>query len=252
MNFTDNGYRYDFSGHPVTYSFLYPNTYRYFDRSFKKTLIESNHAHIDIRMPDDHFRQCSEILGKGFDNSYIEFKGLATLTSQFLLRESMCILHAVSFVYNGKAWLLAAPSGTGKSTQFLNWNSMYPGEIQMISGDHPFLEKKMDSILVHPSPWNGKERLGNQISAELAGIILLQQGTENCINPINVHEAIVPVFSQFRTILDTEEEIIMLCSITDCIFRNYPIWVFINDGSRESTDLLREHIRCISALKGDI
>ena len=111
----------------------------------------------------------------------VEFKALCGLTGRFLLRWDCCLFHAVAFLFQGRAWLLTAPSGTGKTTQFMNWRKLAASEILMISGDIPVLELREDGIWVHPSPWNGKEAIGSLHSAPLGGIVLLEQGKENRI-----------------------------------------------------------------------
>ena len=225
--------------HTVLYCFRFPDTYLYFGG---KAQI-SEDTHYDIQMSDDHFSRCREILGEADPNGYVECKGLVSLTSQYLLQYSCCIFHAVSFIYKGYAWLLTAKSGTGKTTQYMNWNRLFPGEITMISGDMPLLEMCDSSrIMVHPTPWNGKENIGTDTSAPLGGIIYLKQGPENCIEKLPVHEGLLPVFKQFQTIRETEEDIYSLSALADCIFRNYPVWRLTNLGNDDSTKLLRNTI----------
>ena len=116
----------------------------------------------------------------------------------------------------------------------------HPGEIRMISGDMPVLEPRGDgSIWAHPSPWNGKENIGNRISAPIGGVVFLEQGKENVLSRPPVAELLRPVFCQFITRLDTEEEIRSLGCLADRMFSALPVWKLVNVGDAASTELLR-------------
>lgn len=227
-------YKGIYADHIVRYQFLHKDTFRY----LSGFLTKSDDVIYDIQMSAEHFDKCKEILIHETDG-YVECKGLITLTSQFLLKHLCCIFHSVSFVYKGYAWLISAPSGTGKTTQYKNWMRLYPEEIKMISGDMPLLEMRDNRIYVHPTGWNGKERIGNQLSAPLGGVIWLKQDAHNNIRSLSAKEGLLSIYRQFRTITDTEEEIRNLSAIIDCMFRYYPIWLMNNLGDEESTSLLR-------------
>ena len=236
-----------YAGHPVRYQFLHQDTCH----CFGTYLIRENGPEADIRMSWEYFQKCRKILGNTDPDCYVEYKGLISLTSQYLLKYSCCIFHAVSFIYKGYAWLLTGPSGTGKTTQYMNWKALYPQEIIMLCGDMPLLELTSDDrITVYPTGWNGKENIGSKKSAPLGGMILLKQGPANDIRDLSVHDGIVPIFRQFRTIKETEEDIRTVSSITDCIFRRYPVWEYTNCGDNASTQFLRSHINAFCRKKG--
>lgn len=227
------------AGYPVKYRFLFDDTRYYFGLKAKP----DNNNDADLSMTQEYFQECRRILGDSDPDAYVEYKGLISMTSQYLLRYSCCIFHAVSLIYKGYTWLLAGPSGTGKTTQYLNWKSMYPDEISMLCGDMPVLKKKDKKLIyVHPSPWNGKEDIGSNHTAPLGGIIFLKQGKVNHIESLSLHDSIVPVFKQFRCIKETQEDIAKLSEITESILLNYPVWKFTNLGNFESTGMIRDYI----------
>ena len=48
---------------------------------------------------------------------------------------------------------------------------MFPDEITMISGDMPVLERREDgTVWAHPSPWNGKEKIGEEVPVLVTAI----------------------------------------------------------------------------------
>ena len=174
-------------------------------------------------------------------NEYVEYRSLISLTAKTLLRYDCCIFHCACFVWQGYAWLLTAPSGVGKTTQYYNWRGAHPDEITMISGDMPVLERRDDgSILAHPTSWNGKENIGSRLSAPVGGVVLLEQGKKNALSRPPVSELLIPIFRQFIVRPDTEEEVHALARLLDQMFRALPFWKRVNLGDAASTELLRE------------
>lgn len=229
-----------YAGHPVTYSFRYPATRTRFRNYVKRKKTDD----FNIRVDEEQLQRGLSYFPEGTSESYIEFQLLTGLTSIFLLKHHCAIFHCVSFIYKGYAWLLTAPSGTGKTTQYMNWKSLYSDEIMMISGDKPVLERiSSKTINVHPSPWNGKERIANKITAPLGGIIYLEQGDHNEIQSMPAKDGLINIFLQFMGRPETHEEVFSLASIVECMFMNYPVWKYVNQGNTESTILLRETIR---------
>lgn len=229
-------YQLNYAGHPVRYSFLHPQTYALL-RPFPRAV---NDVEADVAVTQDLIEQVRPLVPEDQTDSFVEYRCLISLTAQKLLHYGCCIFHAASFVFHDRAWLLAAPPGTGKTTQYLNWTRLYPNEITMISGDMPVLEGREDgSVFVYPSSWNGKENLCSWLSAPLGGVVLLEQGNEDKIRLLQQKEAILPFFKQFMVVPETEEEIQALARLMEQMLTAVPCWKMVNRGGEESTALLR-------------
>ena len=229
-------FQVEYGGHPVRYAFQYPAT-RWRFRKFIHSVAGEEY---DILSTHERIEAARAVLPEGSRDDYAEYRSLISLTAKELLRCHCCIFHAVSFLWQGYAWLLTAPSGTGKTTQYLNWQRLHPDEITMICGDMPVLEQREDgSTWVHSTSWNGKENLGNRISAPLNGIVLLEQDGVNEIMPLTPRQAIPPLLRQFIIRPDTEEQIRALAGILDGTLRSVPVWKLRNLGDDASTELLR-------------
>ncbi len=196
-------YIYYFANNPIVYSFLNKTTPIYFSNRIHL----SDKNEFDIRMTDDQFNYLRQMFEPCIPDGYIEYKGLISLTAKKLLDYNCCIIHSVSFIWKDKAWLLMAESGTGKTTQYLNWNRLFSDKLVMISGDMPVLEYNDDVIIVHSSPWNGKEKIGNYISKELGGIVLLKQYLFNHMEHADLYSSITSLFKYFMVIPDNENQI---------------------------------------------
>ena len=228
-------YEVDYAGHMVRFSFRNKGTKRYF-RSYIR---RSNSESYDVMAEESEIEKF-RIFEDG-RAAYAEYRCLIGLTAKEILKYECCIFHSVSFIFRGKAFLITGPSGVGKSTQYFNWQTFRPGEITMISGDMPVLEKKLDgTIWVHPTSWNGKENLGNKIVGQAAGIVLLEQGAENRIYRVSAVDAVLPILEQFLVRPETEGQIQNLAEIVDQILRVVPVWKMVNTGDLKSTVLLRE------------
>ena len=227
-------YEVDYAGHTVRFLFRNNETKRYFRTYIRPSCSES----YDVSAKEseiEKFRLYDENRP-----SYAEYRCLIGLTSMEILKYKCCIFHSASFLFRGKVFLLTGPSGVGKSTQYFNWQTLQPGEITMISGDMPVLEKKADgTVWVHPTSWNGKENIGNKICGKAAGIVLLEQGAENRIERLSAYDAVLPILRQFLVRPETEEQIRSLAEIADQVLRALPVWRMVNTGDLNSTILLR-------------
>ena len=236
------------AGHKFFYRPRYAETNRLFldwaqkaDSSDEAALSCGGSAAGDcISVSEERMKLARSLSNRFMSDSAVEFRALIGLTSKSLLRYRACIFHSVSFIYRGKAWLLTAESGGGKTTQYRNWQKLFPGEITMICGDMPVLAcNNENSITVYPSPWNGKEGIGTRISAPLGGVITLKKASENFFEKLTPSDAFREAFDSFVVMPDTEEEITSLFGLVNTVFVNYPVWRFSNLGNDASTEMLR-------------
>lgn len=178
---------------------------------------------------------------------YVEHMELCTRLSNLLLPMDRVVFHGMAFAWQGKAWLLTAPSGTGKSTQYFLWKLLYRDEVAIICGDKPILERRTDGFILHSSPWNGKENMGTVLSLPLGGIVYLEQAAENSIERVSTGMAL-PIYSQLIYSPMDAETILAACGFADALLRSVPLWRLRNRGDRASAklchDTLKEAVSC--------
>lgn len=172
--------------------------------------------------------------------AFTEYNLLLGLICNKFLLYNRCLFHGVAIgVQGNQGWIISAPSGTGKSTQYRLLKKLYGERIQLICGDKPILEfQPSGDIIVHPSPWMGKERWRGKDPAKLSGIIYLKQGQENKIRPMTAAEALIPLYCQFLYQPEQEEQLKTVSSMLDCILRQIPVWKLTNKGDEASAHLL--------------
>jgi hypothetical protein len=173
-----------------------------------------------------------------------ENKLLIMLVSDALLPSDRMLFHSAAVLWMGKAWLITSPSGTGKTTQLRNMKKLCGSAVQAICGDNPVLHfMENGPIMVHPSPWNGKENYGGGSPAPLAGIIYLRQAGDDRIERLAPEDAVVPFFQEMNTFSRTPEAIRKILSLEEKLITSVPLWQFRNTGTLESTALLVKTLR---------
>lgn len=173
-------------------------------------------------------------------DQYIEYMELYNKIADKMLNCDRAGFHGVAFLWQGKAWIFTALSGTGKTTQYVLWKSLFGEEIQMINGDKPFLSFYSDEIILHPSPWAGKECLSQKITAPLGGIILLEQSKENKISRLSPSEAAGMLFLQFMFSRENAEDVRKICELEEKLLTKIPVWKLMNRGDKESAKLCHD------------
>lgn len=98
-------------------------------------------------------------------------------------RHHMAVLHSASFLYQDKAWLFSAPSGTGKSTHTNLWHEMLG--VTLLNGDLNVLALENGQPTIHGLPWCGTSGISDTASHPLGGIILLKQAKEDHVEELS-------------------------------------------------------------------
>ena len=115
--------------------------------------------------------------GKVYANE--EISALYRKIADLFIEHNILVMHGSAFKVGGYAFIVTARSGVGKSTH-VNLLREYLGkEFEYINDDKPLLEIKDNELMLYSSPWNGKERRGNNNYAPLRSVIFLNRGITN-------------------------------------------------------------------------
>lgn len=119
-----------------------------------------------------------------------------------LLLHNAFLLHASCVVYQNKAYLFSAPSGTGKSTHTLLWKKVFNGSY-ILNDDKPALLIKNNKIWACGTPFSGKTDLNVNRIVEVKGIAFIKRSKTNEIKLMNKNVALYNLLNQ--TIRPKEE-----------------------------------------------
>ena len=177
------------------------------------------------------------------DNAYSEYSLLVYRACDELLKYDRCLFHGAAFLWHKKAYIFTAPSGTGKSTQLKNWIQLYGDEIEIMNGDKPVLKNDGNHVTVMPSPWKGKERLGNDtLIAPLGGIIILEQGEENRIIKLDTNHSVPFLLKRILSVMEQKALVLNAGKMVETIVTSVPVWKLINKGDLHSAELTYQTI----------
>lgn len=106
------------------------------------------------------------------------------------------VFHGSVIAVEGQGFLFTAKSGTGKSAHTRLWREYFGDKAVMVNDDKPLISVKENDIIVYGTPYNGKHRLGNNISVPLKAICILTRGESNSIVPVSKPEAYTMLLQQ--------------------------------------------------------
>lgn len=226
-------------GIPVSIRFRYPETVGYFGRWL--TPDEECTDPVCVPQEDfDYFRNKWNIP----DIPYTEYSLSVYRVCDELLKHNRCIFHGAAFLWNEKAFAFTAESGTGKSTQLNHWSNLYGDEIRIMNGDKPVFAKDQRGITVMPSPWKGKEGLGDDtLTAPLGGIIILEQSKTNHIEKLSLQQSVPRLFQRILFTVETKELVLSAADMIEGVVTSVPVWKLSNTGDAVSAQLTYNTLR---------
>ena len=167
----------------------------YKNADFSVTITEE-----DINFEREQAAREDEIEGlpvRKMSDPMLEITAVQRKIVQKFFENNIILIHGSVIAVDGKAYLFTAKSGTGKSTHTRLWREMLGDRAVMVNDDKPFVSVKQDGeIIVHGSPWNGKHKLGANISVPLQAICILERGEVNEIKQIPASAAIFMLIQQ--------------------------------------------------------
>ena len=125
-----------------------------------------------------------------------EISALYRKIADLFIERNIVVFHGSSFKVNDYAFIVTARSGVGKSTHVNLLKQLLGNDLEYINDDKPLLEVNNDNLILYSSPWNGKERRGNNIKAPLKAIIFLSRGNNTYKQLNNSEEVYFKLLSQ--------------------------------------------------------
>ena len=119
-------------------------------------------------------------------NPYSIDTALRIFHSLILAREGGLLVHAASAVRNGKAFLFAGVSGTGKTTI----SRLAPPDAMLLTDEISYVRRNGRGYIAYGTPFAGElAEPGENTKAPLAGLYLLEKGRENRVQQLRGSEA---------------------------------------------------------------
>lgn len=136
-------------------------------------------ARWDSRAGRGHIRQSR--------NPYAIDSVLRIVHSLILAKEGGFLVHAASVIRDGHAFLFAGVSGAGKTTI----SRLAPPDATLLTDEISYVRREGNQYLAYGTPFAGElARVGENQSAPLSALFLLEKGPENLIEEVATSEAI--------------------------------------------------------------
>lgn len=153
-----------------------------------------------------------------------------------LARQSGFLVHAASAVRKGKAFLFAGLSGAGKTTIC----RLAPADVHLLTDEISYVRRRGNQYLACGTPFAGElGRPGENRSAPIGGLFLLEKGLTNAIEPVSTTEAIRRLLRNVLFFAD-DAALVRLVFQSACEFSNLvPIRRLVFEPDRRVWDMIR-------------
>lgn len=139
---------------------------------------------------------------------------LRIVHSLILARQGGFLVHAASAIRGGKAFLFSGVSGAGKTTI----SRLAPPDAALLTDEISYVRREGNRYLACGTPFAGElARVGENQSAPLSALFLLEKGLQNSIEPVSATEAIRRLLRNILFFAD-DAELVKLVFQSACEF----------------------------------
>ena len=171
-----------------------------------------------------------------------EISALYRKIADLLVEDNVIVFHSSAVSIDNNGFLITARSGVGKSTHTKLLSEYIGDSFKYINDDKPLLKVEDNNVTIYSSPWNGKERRGNNISAPLRAIIFLNRGETNSLRKIkNKEEIYIRMLSQIYLPKEKSKREKAL-KIADLLLKNVNFYEINVNKDLESAKMTYEQI----------
>ena len=146
-----------------------------------------------------------------FSDGYLEELAVYRKIAEQMITYDTILFHGSVVAVDGVGYLFTAKSGTGKSTHTRLWREYFRDRAVMVNDDKPLLHISESGVIAYGTPYNGKHRLGINISVPLKAICILTRASDNHIEPITRERAYTMLLQQVYRPADS---ILMMKTLT--------------------------------------
>ena len=148
----------------------------------------------------------------------------ATAFYRALIRHDGLMLHASAILYQDRAYLFSAPSGTGKSTHTKLWQKEFGKEnVLILNDDKPAIRRIGERFLAFGTPWSGKYDISIPVGVPIQSICFLERAEENTIERLSTRESLTNLISQTLHRL-SDDDLDLLFDMLSLLLKEIPVF----------------------------
>lgn len=177
-----------------------------------------------------------------YDKNHIDvfFQAFRHAFLPYAQKHGLFVFHSSSVLYQDKAWLFSAPSGTGKSTQADYWNKLY--HTRILNGDLNMVRLQAPVPIVTGLPWCGTSHIYNNETYPLGGIVLLKKHKENIAVQLTKTEQELSAVQRLISPAWTEEMLTNNLKFSHELVKHIPVFRFLCKKEPLAAHTLRQYI----------
>lgn len=175
---------------------LLRNRYNYTEALCREYSVNDTRWDISVEATDEAIAEEIKLADIPIGADYAESVCLHREIAERLWAYDAFLLHSALIECDGMGYAFAARSGVGKSTHVGLWKKKFGDRVRIVNGDKPIVRFTDRGVMGYGTPWNGKERYGENRCCPLRSLCFLERGTENIIVPISTDEAVSRIFPQ--------------------------------------------------------
>lgn len=212
-----------------------------FTRDYLKDYaVSSGTADFSVVTTDEMLKKERALAENGTREELLEVTAILRAVCGEILGRNGFFLHCSCLEFEDKAIVFTAPSGTGKSTHARLWRETLGEKVRMINDDKPLVREMPNpkkaagepptAFFIYGTPWNGKHRLSNNISAPVGTVFFLKRGTDNRTEKIGGADALTMLLGQ-TLIPDGKENMTLLLDMLTRMIETVPMFILSCDMS---------------------
>jgi hypothetical protein len=153
-----------------------------------------------------------------------------------LARQGGFLVHAASAIRGGKAFLFSGVSGAGKTTI----SRLAPPDATLLTDEISYVRREGNRYIACGTPFAGElARVGENQSAPLSALFLLEKGLQNRIEPVGATEAVQRLLRNILFFAD-DPELVKLVFQSACEFASLvPIHRLVFVPDQRVWDIIR-------------
>lgn len=155
-----------------------------------------------------------------WDNPNIHIWNLVQL-ERVLLNVGALVLHCSYLMYEERAILFSAPSGTGKTTQAKLWEKLYPAKI--INGDKAIIQKKGDTWYACGFPFHGSADECENAQYPIEAVVVVRQNPEDHIEELRPLQKVQYVYSETTVNIWDQESVSKALDLVNDLVSNVKV-----------------------------
>lgn len=150
------------------------------------------------------------------------------------------VIHASTIVYDGRAVTFTAPSGTGKSTHTGLWKQYYP-DTRIINDDMPTLRLVDGVFHAFGTPWCGKSKINENVSAPLHALVFIERAEECSITELPPMDAFIRMMRELP-ISPFKHQSDLMMSMMNKLFSKVPAYLLKCNISRDAVETVKNKL----------